>query len=130
MGRWCAAALGDTCLFQVSGGELQHAFPLSDVSAFNDTPLLLGSSDTDTTGITSRVSLTSGAVVPGDQLYVCTDALAAWFLRQHADGHRPWEVLDALDEAEFPSWLQAARADSQLRNDDVTLVHIGFGDST
>lgn len=127
-GRWYAAAIGDTCMFQVRSNQLRRAFPIISANKFNDTPPLLGSSDTDTATIASSVCLATGTIYEGDHLYLCTDALAEWFLRQHEDSGRPWEVLNGLSDVGFHSWLQSARADRRLRNDDVTLMHVSFGD--
>jgi hypothetical protein len=43
VGRWHSAALGDTCLFHVRGGQLEVAFPLTQSSDFDTSPSLLGS---------------------------------------------------------------------------------------
>ena len=63
----------------------------------------------------------------GDALYLMTDALAEWFLRQFAAGGRPWKDIDGLSEASFADWVQAQRKNRRLKNDDVTLVKIQMG---
>lgn len=125
-GTWNAAAIGDTCLFQVRESQLRHAFPLTEAWKFGDAPPLAGSSDTDPTDIAPMVVLAQGTVVPGDRLYVCTDALAAWFLDSCERGERPWEVLDAIGESFFETWVEEAREKDRIRGDDVTLVSVAF----
>lgn len=126
-GRWHAAAVGDTCVFHVSAGKLAQAFPITEADKFGDAPQLLGSRDTDPAKIAPRVTVTTGVLSPGDQLYAATDALAHWFLSAFsaggdAQGPPPWEVLDGLDENSFPRWLAEARDKREIHNDDVTLV--------
>lgn len=113
---WRAAAVGDTCLFHVRDGVLLTAFPLDDPEAFGTAPPLLGSRDLDPALVAERVCLASGELGPGDVLYACTDALAAWVLAQDA----PWETLDTAGL----TWLDAERAAERMANDDVTLVRV------
>jgi hypothetical protein len=55
---------------------------------------------------------------------VCTDALAAWFLARAEEGGSPWETLRDLTDAGFAEWVSLTRRTGELRNDDVTLVHV------
>jgi hypothetical protein len=70
------------------------------------------------------VRLAVGSVAEGDDFFVCTDALAAWFLSRAEEGGRPWETLRDLADIGFAQWASEARRTSGLRNDDVTLVHL------
>ena len=124
IGGWTSAALGDTCLFHVRGGQLQVAFPLSESAHFDTSPALLGSFDADPEAIVDHVRFAEGTVAEGDDFFVCTDALAAWFLARAEQGGRPWETLRDLTEIGFAEWVSEARQTGGLRNDDVTLVHM------
>jgi hypothetical protein len=124
IGYWNSAALGDTCLFHVRAERLQAAFPMSHSAEFGTSPALLGTSDADPGLIAQRVQLSSGTVAEGDDFFLCTDALAAWFLVQVEKGGRPWAVLRDLADVTFDEWVAWARHADALRNDDVTLVHI------
>ncbi len=124
IGGWTSAALGDTCLFHVRGGQLQVAFPLSESANFDTSPPLLGSFDADPEAIVGHVRFAEGTVAEGDDFFVCTDALAAWFLARAEEGGRPWETLRDLTEIGFAEWVSQARQAGALRNDDVTLVHV------
>jgi hypothetical protein len=121
---WRAAAIGDTCLFHVRDGALLSAFPVESAAEFGTAPPLLGTLGADPGLIAERVLLRSGALGPGDVLYACTDALAAWILARTEDGAPPWGVLDGLDDAGFADWLDAERAAERMGNDDVTLVRV------
>jgi len=124
VGSWHSAAIGDTCLFHVRGGQLQVAFPLGESADFGTRPALLGSWDADEDVIVAHVRLADGAVAEGDDFFVCTDALAAWFLARAEEGGRPWETLRDVTDIGFAEWVSWARRAGGLRNDDVTLVHV------
>jgi hypothetical protein len=122
-GTWSAAALGDSCVFQVRRGRLAAAFPLESAEEFGTMPLLAASLNPDPELIALRTVTRRGAWLPGDVFYLATDAAAQWFLAEDAANRRPWrqidEVFGGLDCA---AWLDALRADRRMRNDDVTIV--------
>ncbi|MGA2830079.1 MAG: hypothetical protein ABSF03_28675 [Streptosporangiaceae bacterium] len=124
IGDWRSAAMGDTCLFHVRDGQLRVAFPLSGSGSFDTSPALLGSCDADPAPIMDHVRLAGGTVAEGDDFFVCTDAMAAWFLARSEEGGKPWETLRDLNEIRFAEWVDEARRTGGLHNDDVTLVHI------
>ena len=124
IGDWRSAAMGDTCLFHVRDGRLRAAFPVSESGSFGTSPALLGSGDTDPGPIVDHVRLARGTVAEGDDFFVCTDAMAAWFLSRSEEGGKPWETLRDLSEIGFAEWVDEARRTSGLHNDDVTLVHV------
>jgi hypothetical protein len=124
IGEWRSAALGDTCLFHVRDERLQVAFPLSNSSEFGTSPALLGSSGADSQIIMDRVSFADGTVAEGDDFFICTDALAAWFLARTEKGDRPWQFLRDLTESRFAEWVSESRRTDGLHNDDVTLIHL------
>jgi hypothetical protein len=124
IGNWHSAAVGDTCLFHVRAERLRVAFPLASSTDFGTSPALLGSCHDDPDIIGDHVQFAEGIVAEGDDFFVCTDALAAWFLARVEEGGRPWETLRDLSDTNFPEWITTARRTQGLRNDDVTLVHI------
>lgn len=127
-GTWTAEAVGDSCLFHVSDNRVQRAFPLSLSSQFDSSPALVH------TGLRSRRLLdkhrayASGSFRSGDQFFLCTDALAAWFLEQDELGTQPWllwcALTDGLSAAGFSEWIAAERSSGRLKNDDVTLLSV------
>lgn len=124
IGSWHSAAVGDTCLFHVRSGRLRVAFPLGASAHFDTSPALLGSFNDGLEVIKDHIQFAEGIVAEGDDFFVCTDALAAWFLARVEEGGRPWEALRDLSDTEFPEWITTARRTQGLRNDDVTLVHV------
>ena len=124
IGDWRSAAIGDTCLFHIRDGRLHTTFPLDHSRSFNTSPALLGSCAADPEVIADHVRFAAGTVAEGDDFFVCTDAMAAWFLARVEDGGRPWETLRDLTETGFAEWVSEARRTGALHNDDVTLVHM------
>ncbi|WP_248965778.1 hypothetical protein [Sphaerisporangium perillae] len=126
-GRWAAAVIGDCCLFQVRDGALITAYPLAGSEDFGTSPNLLNSRNQDSLLISERVAMNSGSLRQQDDIYLCTDAVAAWFLREVEHGGRPWETLRDLgtsDGPNFADFIGEERASGHMRNDDATLIHV------
>jgi hypothetical protein len=124
-GRWRAVAVGDSCVFHTGGGRLRRAFPVRRARQFGDAPWLVGSRLTPG-GRPVKEMRARGSWRGGDRLWLMTDALAHWFLRQHEARNRPWEALEALVEkpeppAAFARWVEELRDRHELRNDDITI---------
>jgi len=128
--RWYAAAVGDSCLFQIRGDEMMVAFPLQRAADFTNSPLLIGSRRERNRGVLESVRRISGEWQGGDRFYLATDALAAWFLREAEAGGSPWRQLRELAAAHpnpsFDEWVRALRQAGHLRNDDVTLIELSI----
>lgn len=124
-GYWDAAALGDSCLFQVKGDLLVEGFPLDRSSLFSQRPVLISADPARNAAYLDRISEKTGSVARGDRFYLATDALSAWFLREVEGGGTPWEELDRLDDEEsFFRFVGKLRSAGAMRNDDVTLTRI------
>ena len=119
-----AASVGDVCLFLVRGEKLKYAFPLKKSASFGNHPALV---PTEPSRMKKKPGIVrfSVSVEPGDRFFLCTDALAQWFLLRHEKKARPWDEL-SLTESEFSGWVQARRDDNSLKNDDVTLVELAI----
>lgn len=132
---WYALAVGDSCLFQVRGGELIRTFPILRAAEFGNAPWLVGSR-TSPDEVPHKKGLQQfGACQSGDRFWLMTDALAQWFLLQTEAGAKPWTLLEPLtyagssdDEARnaFAIWIEGLRAARQLRNDDVALLAVSL----
>lgn len=130
---WYALAVGDSCLFQVRGGELIRSFPILRAADFSNAPWLVGSR-TSPIEVPHKNGLQQcGDCQTGDRFWLMTDALAHWFLLQAETGGKPWLSLTPLtykgssdDEAQhaFTVWIEGLRSARQLRNDDVTLLGV------
>lgn len=127
--QWTATAVGDTCLFHTRGSTMLETFPIDRSVKFGNVPPLLGSCmSLEQVGQTPRQQAT-GVARAGDCLWMMTDALARWCLRQQEDGSEPWSeietVVRAFDgEKRFTDWIADLRRHRRLHNDDVTLMLI------
>ena len=130
---WHAEAIGDSCLFQRRGSDLITKFPIRASQDFTNSPLLLSSQLANDSDVASVASV-GGECQRGDDFYLMTDAIAAWFLRAVECGGAPWEIVRDLagergrpippDLKGFREWVERTRKEGLMRNDDVTLYRI------
>lgn len=121
--HWHACALGDCCIFHMRAEQLQQAFPLQTSQEFKQSPFLLSSQDT-WKNVDKHLLHLKHTWEEGDEFFLASDALACWCLQQHEHNkHEVWQQLRTLTAATFPEFIENLRA-QQLRNDDVTLVHL------
>ncbi len=117
-GTWRAVSVGDCCLFHVREGRVQMAWPMDDPETFTNRPSLLPSREAASVPAPHTAS---GTWQAGDTFALATDAVAAWLLARQEQGEAMAEVL-ALDPEAVQQRIAAAREDSDLRNDDATLL--------
>ncbi len=130
-GKWRAVAVGDSCLIRARPDGNIRSFPMRKSADFGNQPRLIGSRG----AAVPEPDHASGALLPGDRLFLLTDALAQWFLHAQEQGGRPAEaVASVLSAAEpdgaFAGWVEELRRGGGLRNDDVTLIHVECGAAT
>jgi hypothetical protein len=125
---WDSTAIGDSCLFQVRGGEIITSFPIERSDQFNNHPMLMSSNSSNWNGELSHVAHARGAWEPTDVFYLMTDAIAGWFLKSVENGERPSTLLDQFHaDGEFEQWIDSLRESGSMRNDDVTVLRISSG---
>ncbi len=129
---WNAVAVGDSCVFQVRDDRCICKFPVERHEDFDNAPGLVCSRFRMDEHSLER-TIIGNACVPGDTLYLMTDALAAWFLKCEAEGATPWGDVPPFSELSveeqtepFEAWIERLRETHDFRNDDVTLLVIGF----
>ncbi len=127
---WRAVAIGDCCLFHVTGlppnVELAHAFPLSRSEEFGSSPFLVGSVKKSDDDPLPHVRVSEGVLEGNDALFFASDALAAWLLRRAEKGEPAWEAIGPLrvgTQEDFEALVAQAREEG-TRNDDMTLVRL------
>lgn len=126
---WRASAVGDCALFHVRNDRLLTGFPATTAAFFTSRPLLIPSAPNQLTTLVDHVQQAEGDLQPGDALYLTTDALGHWFLQQAEQGATPWRAIEtalAGRRRGFRRWIAGLRSQGQLRNDDVTLLRIGW----
>jgi hypothetical protein len=127
---WRAVAIGDCCLFHVTGLPpnltLAHAFPLTHSEEFGSSPFLVGSVKKASDDPFPHVRVSEGVLQGNDALFFASDALAAWLLRRAERGEPAWEAIGPQGirtEKDFEALVAQAREDG-TRNDDMTLVRL------
>jgi hypothetical protein len=128
-GIWLARAVGDCCIFQIHNERLVKAFPLTCSSEFCDRPNLLNSKPERNQSHQQALKEIRSRWCVGDRFLMMTDAIAQWFLSRHEQAGKPWQEIarmlpDGMPDKAFDSWIEKLRTQSDLRNDDVTLVAI------
>lgn len=126
--RWSALAVGDSCLFVVRLGQLISSFPIESSEDFDRSPYLIPSACTPDSGLEAMLRCESGPFLPGDDLYLMTDALACWFLARQEEGGKPWVTLGGAGglpvQEDFAACIADERVEHRLRNDDVTMLQL------
>jgi hypothetical protein len=125
---WRAIAIGDSCLFQVSNDQLIRRFPIEHPENFKSTTWAVSSKIEDNEAL--PVHSTRGHVLPGDLLFLMTDALSEWFLIEAGQRRAPWHELWKMDQNSFAEFVARQRQDGKLRDDDTTAVMLSFADAT
>ncbi len=128
-GDYSALAVGDCALFHVRPeGECRRliaAFPLTRSSDFSGTPVLIG---TQNTVAPAHIQMHRGLLAPGDTLFLMSDALAAWFLRETENDRDPTRWLAPLGtpdgDAALTATVRELRDSDRLKNDDVTVIRM------
>ncbi len=124
-GRWRALALGDCCMVTVRRNKVGVSFPLEKSAEFHNRPVLLSSVAASNEGVWDRARRAEGDAQPGDLLFLMTDALAEWFLREAELRRKPWGSLREIRAPEqFASFLDLLRRGGAIRNDDSTLLRV------
>ena len=121
-GAWQCLAIGDSCLFQITRGQLARSLPIAKSADFDIHPPLLSTRPENSKLITDRLMTERGGWRTGDTFYLLTDAIASWFLLDYEQGGSPWEILSSLDQQSFASFVDDKRARKLMRNDDVTVI--------
>jgi hypothetical protein len=125
--RLLAFALGDSCLFQVRGDELVRSFPLAASAQFEDNPMVLGSVDLKRDHLLEFAFLDE-MCYPGDELILCTDAVAEWAVRCYESGEPPvWSDFWHMAEEDWQSGVAWLRQERQMRIDDATMLLVRVG---
>jgi len=126
--RLVAFALGDSCLFQVRGGELVRSFPLERSEQFQADPIVLGSIDLKRDHLL-EFAILDEMCYPGDELVLCTDAVAEWAVHSYETGDPPvWSDFWQMSEDDWRSGIAWLRQERQMRIDDATMLMLRLVD--
>lgn len=125
-----ALAIGDCCLFHIRNEEVINQFPVKNSSEFGNNPYLISSKPNKNSDLDSYLIEKKGNLNKGDILFLMSDAMAHWFMKNSEINEHPWNILLGLTDStkgkkhKFNSWLIEQRVTKEIRNDDVVLVII------
>lgn len=128
-GSWKALAIGDSNLFQVRKDTLVEAFPIQESTGFHNNPILLSSHLIKNHQVWEQVRIKASTWMAGDDFFLMTDALAAWFLKQWENGEKSntkiqqW-FINVDGDGGVADNIQLLRDRGELKNDDTTLIWI------
>lgn len=126
--KWRFSAVGDSCLFLIRANQVIVKCPLSESAQFSSSPYLIGSSKSQHNSIGDHLFFLDGELTAGDELILATDAISCWFMYQLEQGAKPSELLvfreHANSDLAFLEFVEGARAEQHMRNDDVTFMSI------
>lgn len=119
-------SIGDCCAFHVRGGQVLQTFPIQDSARFEENPQVIHSVQKRAETVSFEAMETQ--CNPGDLLVLCTDAVAAWSMRQIEAGNSvDWESCWNTSAEDWQRWLIGLREGNQIRYDDSTMVLIRIG---
>lgn len=123
-------AVGDSLAVHVRDGVPLASFPYEQAEQFDENPMLLSTlfaknSFIKEPGFFQRNSSKTWVILPGDVIYLMTDAVGQWLLRNQLSGEAPLELLDALSTHEqFSALIVQLRQETKLKLDDSTLIRL------
>lgn len=120
---WVAVAIGDSCLFQVTGDRVVDSFPLSFEYDFRNSPVLVSTVPSGNEDAASAITRRTGVLSKGDSLLLATDALAAWIINQSKGTQDVVQrLLSLVDLNSFVELVKTERETQRLKNDDSSLL--------
>ena len=131
---WKAIALGDSCLVHFRDAQVIDAFPISDPASFGSAPILVPSRSPANTHAKIEISTRSGLLETGDELFLFSDAVAAWFLALTEETgvkvrSELIRLLDSEEDEAIAEFFEQQRSAGLLKNDDVAIIRISNKDS-
>jgi hypothetical protein len=79
--RWQALAVGDCCLFHIRADLSFRSFPLQTPDGFGSHPVTVASHMSANEDLLDRVVYAEDALRAGEMLFLMSDAVAQWFMR-------------------------------------------------
>jgi serine/threonine protein phosphatase PrpC len=119
-------SIGDCCFFHVRGNDVLQTFPIQESARFEDNPLVIRSVYKKSDVVAFEAIETQ--CNPGDLLVLCTDAVAAWTMRQLESGTTlDWQSYWGMSNEQWCQWMVQLRQENQIRYDDSTALLLRVG---
>jgi hypothetical protein len=124
--QWQGIAFGDCNFFHLfSDGDIYDYQPSTLSSEFGIAPIALSSINPNPETMLKHMKEFGGKYHAGETMFLTTDALAVWLLKQIESNARAWRtLLDLKSPADFNTLVEELRRDKQIRNDDTSLLVI------
>lgn len=125
--RFDALSIGDTCVFVTNAdGRIRRTFPYRSAKDFSKAPVMVGSARSANAAIPNIGIRSRGRLGPGDVVWVATDELAGWILRQSFRVRSPLAQLERhlKTHQDFESFIAEIRDQNQVNDDDMTIVRV------
>jgi hypothetical protein len=121
--------VGDNCLFHFRGGQQLQMIPRMMAKDFGVSPALVSTDANYNIRYLKKqcIHLGHGQLLPGDEIWLATDALSAWIVQElQSVRGRQHPATNILPQAgqEIVTFLNDLRSQSRMKNDDVTLVRL------
>jgi serine/threonine protein phosphatase PrpC len=114
-------AIGDCCLFHIRKGQVLQSFPMQESAAFEANPQVIRSVFKREDAVAFQAMETQ--CKPGDLVLLCTDAVAAWTMKQLEDGADvDWAAYWQMSGEDWQRWILGLRQNGLIRYDDSTAV--------
>ncbi len=127
-------AIGDSLAVHVRNLAKQNSFPFSQSEQFDARPQLLSTisannSFVGTSDFFKKNSSSTWAIQPGDIIYLMTDAVGHWLLRECESAGALGILSSIVTKEEFQALVMALRHERRMRLDDSTVIRIAIEDS-
>lgn len=121
-----AVAVGDSLLAWCTPHGHGGTFPVVSLDDMASYPFLVSTLPNCNTAISSQTVKRQVDLPRGDTfLFLMTDALGRWYLRELHEGREPWQqLLELADQAAFARWASDNLENGRLQDDDLTLVTV------
>ena len=123
-------AVGDSLAVHVRDGLLLSTFPYEQAEQFDENPMLLSTLSPNNSfvkepGFFQRNSSKTWTILPDDVIYLMTDAVGQWLLKNQRSRESALELLDAVTiQEEFTALTLRLRSENKLKLDDSTLIRL------
>lgn len=123
---WRAIAIGDSAMLIFRDGRLLESLPFTRSSDFPTYPMLVSTIVEGNADLREHVRATEGQSEPGDVIVLATDAVARMIFESIESCEPSLESIVSGFTSDASTYIDAQRARSLLKNDDVAIVLIRF----
>ena len=123
-------SIGDSLAVHCRQSEIVSSYPFILPEEFDSRPQLLSTRSAENSFLTESGFFTNHTnkawrTQPGDIIYLATDAVGQWLLREASADVKSIDVMQAItNEAEFAELILKLRAEQRIKLDDSTILRL------